>query len=147
MRFSLTTWNINSVRLRIGIVAKFLKSVRPDVLCLQETKCIDDAFPLKRFKRLGYEHVMGAWWIWKFSQNKAAAKKFLADLEINYRAAFIASKFYNFPSFPGAVPFKQIRKLVAQDKHRPLGKYSILATIAQKYTTNPGYPGYTNAAP
>ena len=57
MRFSLTTWNINSVRLRIDIVAKFLKSARPDVLCLQETKCIDDAFPLKRFKRLGYEHV------------------------------------------------------------------------------------------
>src|ERR1700676_1201256 len=57
MRLSLTTWNINSVRLRIDIVAKFLKSVRPDVLCLQETKCIDDAFPLKRFKRLGYEHV------------------------------------------------------------------------------------------
>src|SRR5881296_1411445 len=57
MRFSLTTWNINSVRLRIDIVAKFLKSARPDVLCLQETKCIDDAFPLKRFRRLGYEHV------------------------------------------------------------------------------------------
>ena len=57
MRFSLTTWNINSVRLRIDLVAKFIKSVRPDVLCLQETKCIDDAFPLKRFKRLGYEHV------------------------------------------------------------------------------------------
>ena len=52
MRFSITTWNINSVRLRIDIVAKFLKSARPDVLCLQETKCIDDAFPLKRFKRL-----------------------------------------------------------------------------------------------
>src|ERR1700694_5805365 len=57
MRFSLTTWNINSVRLRIDLVAKFLKSMRPDVLCLQETKCIDDAFPLKRFRRLGYEHV------------------------------------------------------------------------------------------
>ena len=55
MRLSLTTWNINSVRLRIDIVAKFLKSARPDVLCLQETKCIDDAFPLKRFKRLGYD--------------------------------------------------------------------------------------------
>ena len=39
MRFSLTTWNINSVRLRIDIVAKFLKTARPDVLCLQETKC------------------------------------------------------------------------------------------------------------
>ena len=45
------------MRLRIDTVAKFLKSARPDVLCLQETKCIDDAFPLKRFKRLGYEHV------------------------------------------------------------------------------------------
>src|SRR5206468_11662789 len=56
MQFTLTTWNINSVRLRINLVAKFLKSVRPDVLCLQETKCPDDAFPLKRFKRLGYEH-------------------------------------------------------------------------------------------
>ena len=89
---------------------------------------------------------MGVWWIWKFAQNQAAAKKFLADLEINYRDAFVASKFYNFPSFPGAVPFKTIRRLVAQDKHRPVGKYGILTTIAQKYTTNPGYPGYTNAA-
>src|SRR4051812_9447439 len=57
MRLTITTWNINSVRLRINLVAKFIKSVRPDVLCLQETKCPDDAFPLKRFKRLGYEHV------------------------------------------------------------------------------------------
>src|SRR3984893_10168844 len=53
----LTTWNINSVRLRINLVAKFIKAVRPDILCLQETKCPDDCFPLKRFKRLGYEHV------------------------------------------------------------------------------------------
>ena len=57
MRLTVSTWNINSVRLRINLVAKFIKSVRPDVLCLQETKCPDDAFPLKRFKRLGYEHV------------------------------------------------------------------------------------------
>src|SRR6185295_7093420 len=57
MPFKVTTWNINSVRLRIDMVARFLKSVRPDVLCLQETKCPDDAFPLKRFKRLGYEHI------------------------------------------------------------------------------------------
>jgi exodeoxyribonuclease-3 len=57
MPFTLTTWNINSVRLRIDLVARFLKTVRPDVLCLQETKCPDDAFPLKRLRRLGYEHV------------------------------------------------------------------------------------------
>src|SRR5215510_9522284 len=57
MPLTITTWNINSVRLRIDGVAKFVKAVRPDVLCLQETKCPDDRFPLKRFKRLGYEHV------------------------------------------------------------------------------------------
>ncbi len=57
MRLTVTTWNINSVRLRIDLVAKFIKASRPDVLCLQETKCPDDRFPLKRFRRLGYEHV------------------------------------------------------------------------------------------
>ena len=57
MPFTQTTWNINSVRLRIELVAKFIEAVQPDVLCLQETKCPDDAFPVKRFKRLGYEHI------------------------------------------------------------------------------------------
>ena len=57
MQLKVTTWNINSVRLRIDLVARFIKAVRPDVLCLQETKCPDDAFPRKRFKRLGYDHI------------------------------------------------------------------------------------------
>ena len=57
MPLKITTWNINSVRLRINLVARFLRSAQPDVLCLQETKCPDDAFPLKRFKQLGYEHA------------------------------------------------------------------------------------------
>jgi exodeoxyribonuclease-3 len=57
MKITLTTWNINSVRLRINLVSKFIQAARPDVLCLQETKCPDDAFPLKRFRRLGYEHI------------------------------------------------------------------------------------------
>jgi len=57
LRLKITTWNINSVRLRINLVAKFIKAARPDILCLQETKCPDDKFPLKRFKRLGYENV------------------------------------------------------------------------------------------
>jgi exodeoxyribonuclease-3 len=57
MRLTVSTSNINSVRLRIDLVAKFIKAVRPDVLCLQETKCPDDRFPLKRFRWLGYEHA------------------------------------------------------------------------------------------
>ena len=57
MPLTVTTWNINSVRLRIDLVARFVKTTRPDILCLQETKCPDDKFPLKRFRRLGYEHI------------------------------------------------------------------------------------------
>ena len=57
MDLTVSTWNINSVRLRIDLVARFVKAVRPDLLCLQETKCTDDRFPLKRFRRLGYVHA------------------------------------------------------------------------------------------
>src|ERR1700750_2594145 len=57
MRLSMKTGDINSGRRRVEAVGRFIKAVRPDVLCLQETKCPDDKFPLKRFKRLGYEHV------------------------------------------------------------------------------------------
>ena len=53
----------------------------------------------------------------------------MADLEINYKDAFMASKFYNFPTFPGAMPFKKIRKIAGADPHRPRGKYQILTTI------------------
>lgn len=54
--FKLATWNINSVRLRIGIVEEFLNTYAPDVLCLQEIKCQNDQFPLKAFREIGYEH-------------------------------------------------------------------------------------------
>jgi exodeoxyribonuclease-3 len=53
----IATWNINSVRLRMPIVAQFLKSKAPEVLCLQETKCRDAEFPMKDFQALGYRHA------------------------------------------------------------------------------------------
>jgi len=96
--------------------------------------------------RFGLEHVMGCYNIWKFSKNKENAEKFLADLCINYKQATLASQLYNFPSFPGAFPFPAIRKVAAADPHKPKGKYTILTTIAEKYTHNIGYPGTTNAA-
>ncbi len=58
MTLSVATWNINSVRLRIRQVGMFLDRYAPDVLCLQETKCPDDRFPLKPFERRGYQHVL-----------------------------------------------------------------------------------------
>ncbi len=56
MSLTVTTWNINSVRLRFPIVKDFLLAHAPDVLCLQETKTPDDRFPAGDFARLGYVH-------------------------------------------------------------------------------------------
>jgi exodeoxyribonuclease-3 len=58
MRLTLATWNINSVRLRIGLVARLVKEWAPDVICLQETKCRDSEFPLASFHKLGFPHVV-----------------------------------------------------------------------------------------
>ena len=96
--------------------------------------------------RLGLEHVMGVYVIWKFAKNKAAASKFLVDLCTNYKEATTASKLYNFPSFPGAMSFDKIYAAAKSDAHKPRGKYTVLTTIAKKYTHNVGYPGTSNAA-
>src|ERR1051325_3556887 len=96
--------------------------------------------------RLGLEHVMGVYVIWRVAKNKAAASKVLVDLCVNYRQATMASKLYNFPSFPGAMPFSKIYAAAKADTHKPRGKYEVLTTIARKYTHNVGYPGTSNAA-
>ena len=97
--------------------------------------------------RLGNEHVMGVYAIWKFAKNKEAARKYLIDQQLNYRQHFVRSEYYNFPPWTGSIKggFKTIRKMTAQDPHKPKGKYTVLTTIAEKYTTNPGHPGHTNA--
>jgi exodeoxyribonuclease III len=52
------TWNINSVRLRIGLVEKLNLEQSPDIICLQETKAEDKHFPLQAIKDIGFEHVV-----------------------------------------------------------------------------------------
>ena len=52
-----TTWNINSVRLRASLAIQILKTIKPDVLCLQETKCPNELFPYQIFKDAGYPHI------------------------------------------------------------------------------------------
>jgi exodeoxyribonuclease-3 len=58
MAFTLATWNINSVRLRIDLVRRLLKEEEPDVLCLQETKTQDEFFPREAFEAAGYPHLL-----------------------------------------------------------------------------------------
>ncbi len=54
MKFSIATWNVNSIRARIGNVITFLKKNKTDVLCMQETKVEDDLFPQSEFNNIGY---------------------------------------------------------------------------------------------
>lgn len=58
MALRLVTWNINSVRLRIENVCRFIAEQQPDLLCLQETKAHDDVFPREAFAALGYRHQL-----------------------------------------------------------------------------------------
>ena len=57
MQIKIATWNINSVRLRINHVERLLADENLDVLCLQEIKCVNDAFPMKAIRKAGYEHI------------------------------------------------------------------------------------------
>src|SRR6478609_3805528 len=53
----IASWNINSVRARTALVERLIAEQQPDVLCLQETKVLDDIFPADLFKRNGYVHM------------------------------------------------------------------------------------------
>jgi exodeoxyribonuclease-3 len=60
----IATWNVNSLKARLPRVEEWLNYAHPDVLCLQETKLSDDAFPQLAFSALGYDSVhlgQGQW--------------------------------------------------------------------------------------
>ncbi|MEM6932383.1 MAG: exodeoxyribonuclease III [Pseudomonadota bacterium] len=54
MPLTIATWNINSVRLRIDLVTSFLREVKPDILCLQETKSPVEKIPGDALAEAGY---------------------------------------------------------------------------------------------
>ena len=60
----LATWNVNSVKARLPRLLDWLADTGPDVVCLQETKCPDGAFPVAEVGELGYSvasHSDGRW--------------------------------------------------------------------------------------
>jgi multiple sugar transport system substrate-binding protein len=94
-------------------------------------------------RRMGLEHVMDCYVIWKFSENIPGAQKFLIDYIDNFKQAFLASEFYNFPCFPKSVP--DLKQLIAKDsKAVPSNKYAVLEDVLD-WATNIGYPGYSIA--
>ncbi|HVY56784.1 MAG TPA: extracellular solute-binding protein [Xanthobacteraceae bacterium] len=95
-------------------------------------------------RRIGLEHVMDCYVIWKFSENIDGAKKFLVDYIDNFKQGFLASEFYNFPCFASTVP--DIKQIISNDpKASPHDKYAVLSDVLD-WATNVGYPGYSNAA-
>jgi len=50
----IATWNVNSIKARLPNVLDWVKSAKPDILLLQEIKCVDEAFPRLEFEELGY---------------------------------------------------------------------------------------------
>jgi exodeoxyribonuclease-3 len=54
----IATWNVNSIIARLPLVIRWLEKEKPDLLCMQETKCSDDKFPLLELKAAGYDCVL-----------------------------------------------------------------------------------------
>jgi exodeoxyribonuclease-3 len=53
-RMRIATWNVNSIKQRLENLTAWLAERQPDIVCLQETKCVDEAFPREQFEALGY---------------------------------------------------------------------------------------------
>ena len=53
----IATWNVNSINVRMPQLMAWLAEAEPDILCVQETKTVDDSFPLLEFQSAGYEVV------------------------------------------------------------------------------------------
>ena len=94
-------------------------------------------------RRMG-QYYIPVYFIWEFAENIEGAKQFLIDYASNFRRAFLASNFRDFPCFPDTVP--DLKKLIANDSRgHPPTKYNVLEDVLD-WTTNMGYPGYANAA-
>jgi exodeoxyribonuclease-3 len=58
MKLTVATWNINSLRLRRGLLQSLIAGISPDVICLQETKVPDALFPEDIAGTIGFPHVL-----------------------------------------------------------------------------------------
>jgi len=92
----IATWNVNSIRVRLPRLVAWLRRIEPDVVCLQETKVIDEDFPAAELEELGY--------------------KCLIDGQKTYNGVAILSRLEMtdpLRNFPGAEPDSERRLLAA----------------------------------
>ena len=76
----IATWNVNSIRSRLLHVLNFLKNQSPEILLLQELKCINDQFPKNELKEIGYNSYINGQKAWNgvaiLSKNKLDIKNY-----------------------------------------------------------------------
>jgi exodeoxyribonuclease-3 len=99
MSFKLATWNVNSIKMRMEAACDWLREAKPDVVCLQETKCQDGAFPRAAFEDLGYNvAVLGQKTFngvailsrWPMSDIRTGLPTFGGDEQARYLEAVVA---------------------------------------------------------
>ena len=84
----IATWNVNSIRTRLSQIIDWINQVNPDVLCLQETKVMDDSFPVEAFEKLGYSVEV-------YGQKSYNGVAIISKIKIEN----VKKGFYNFAKF------------------------------------------------
>ena len=56
-KFRFATWNVNSIRIRMDLLKKFVEQEQPDIICIQEVKAKKEDFPFNEIQQLGYPHI------------------------------------------------------------------------------------------
>ena len=108
----IATWNVNSIRQRLSHVLDYLSGVEPDVLCLQELKCTDEAFPRLEVEASGYHCYVhgqkGFNGVAILTRSPAEATSGLAgddgDLQARYMEAVVHDASARFESRPSICP-------------------------------------------
>ena len=79
----IATWNVNSIKQRLESALAWLKERQPDIVCFQETKCVDEAFPRLEFEAAGYNVAMHG----QKAFNGVAPVRFLLISKVSWKIA------------------------------------------------------------
>jgi len=101
----IATWNVNSIRKRLSQIIDWINHVNPDILCLQETKVIDDSFPVESFEKLGYSVEV-------YGQKSYNGVAIISKI----KAENVKKGFYDFTDFDQNIEiFQDQKRLISAD--------------------------------
>lgn len=132
----LATWNVNSVTARLPRLREWLDQVRPDVLCLQETKCAEEAFPADDVAELGYE--VAAWGEGRWNGVAILSRAGIADVSRGFpgQPAWAGEPEAEPPALLEVPPRREARAIAAS-----CGQFRVWSVYVPNGRT-PGSPHY-----